>query len=133
MSLPVIFKPVIIDKISQELCGLQGSHWIGHWADGGLFDNAPVEAFGKPENTILLRLGPRQLDKKIDSFFSYLLTWMMVGMVEGGAGHVTKTTFNYSHIIELFVGEIGLLDFQLKPEQFEDIATRNYKIVKDMF
>jgi hypothetical protein len=57
---------------------------------------------------------------------------MNVCMVNGGAGHVTPTTFNYSHIIQLFVGKIGMLDFQLEPKDFEEIAVRNEHIVKEL-
>jgi predicted acylesterase/phospholipase RssA len=42
MSLPLIFKPVIINSDSLSLCGLKDKFWEGLWVDGGLFDNAPL-------------------------------------------------------------------------------------------
>ncbi|RPD38186.1 patatin-like phospholipase family protein [Chitinophaga barathri] len=139
MSLPLIFKPVLIDRVfADQIVPPQdradaGKIWEGLWVDGGYFDNAPIRVF-PGESALLFRLGPRAEDNTLTNFGHYMSTYLKLGLFGSGAGQVTKTSYQYNkHIIQLDVTGTDLLKFNMTPAEQAELMRKNQKIVTDYF
>lgn len=135
MSLPGIFKPVIINKSFVKEKWMD-SYWEGIWVDGGLFDNSPVSYFD-PNKTLLLRLGTREANNKFSDFyglFDFIKVWFLnIGIQGSGSGKITQTTFSKNNLIELNTENLSLLKFNLDPLELQSTTEKNSKIVIEWF
>lgn len=139
MSLPLIFKPVIIDKTyavhiaPTNVGGVAEETWEGTWVDGGYFDNAPIRIF-PGESALLFRLGPRAANNALTNFGQYISTYLKLGLFGSGAGQITRTNYQFNkHIIELDVTGTDLLKFNMTPTELAELVKKNHKIVTDYF
>ena len=132
MSLPCIYKPVIVNKDSLSALGLL-SDFEGVYIDGGLFDNAPARVFNDTANTVLFRLGNRQANNKITNMIDFLKVYLKLGVMGSGSGQVNRTTVPDLNVIELDVLGLSLLKFNLLKQDFEDLANFNFDVVADYF
>lgn len=133
MSLPAFFKPVVIEHVTASRYNLPGKTWMGHWVDGGLFDNAPIRLFD-PKSTLLLRLGNREKNNKIESLTDFLtIWWKNIGVFGAGSGTTTDTTFDMQKIITLNVDNLSLLKFNLDESTLQKNESENFEIVKKYF
>ena len=132
MSLPCIFKPVVINGESLKECKLE-AFWEGLWVDGGLFDNAPVKVFNDNASTLLFRLGDRKENNKLNSIFEFLTAYLTIGLASIGSGEATETTFPQDNIVPLDVAGTSLLRFDLDVNDFDALARVNYFIAMRFF
>lgn len=132
MSLPLIFKPVIINQDSLKLFSLS-SDFEGYWVDGGLFDNAPARVFNDVSHTVLFRLGNRQANNSITNLLEFIKTYLKIGIMGTGSGQVNFTTVPDLNVVELDVSGLSLLKFNLDKKDLIDLLNKNKKIVDDYF
>jgi predicted acylesterase/phospholipase RssA len=132
MSLPLIFKPVIINKESVRRLNLT-SDFEGYWVDGGLFDNAPARVFNDVAHTILFRLGNRKANNQIDGLIGFIKTYLKIGIMGSGSGQVNTTTVPDLDVVELDVTDLSLLKFNIPTQDFINLANTNKQIVDDYF
>jgi predicted acylesterase/phospholipase RssA len=132
MSLPLIYKPVIVNQESLKLLSLSGD-FEGLWVDGGLFDNAPARVFNNVANTVLFRLGNRQAHNQIENLLEFIKVYLKIGILGSGSGQVNRTTVPDLNVVELDVSGLSLLKFNLPKLEFDDLANKNAKIVYDYF
>lgn len=149
MSLPLIFKPLIIrDASDLEAVVNPGDSLTNHplkgvWVDGGLFNNIPVGAFddaaGGQGHTLGLTVGFDE-HKEIDNIFKYLKVYPL-GIAIGGTGgsQVSSTTSEFDRIIILSITElnsgkdIGLMDFVVEPTIYSAINKQSTEAVELFF
>lgn len=134
MSLPFIFKPVVINQESIRR-GKINSHLEGLWVDGGLFNNAPINLFDT-DKKILFRLGNRLANNELDDIFDFLLDYFVMGVMgNAGSGQINEFTVrNYlAHVIELNIEGTSLLKFNLSDSILERLIDRNSKNVEGYF
>ncbi|HEX5154409.1 MAG TPA: patatin-like phospholipase family protein [Parafilimonas sp.] len=135
MSLPCIFKPVIINEASLNICKLD-KDFLGTWVDGGLFNNAPLDLFNS-KKTILLRLGKRIENNQIDSILDFLLLYFEMGLMgSAGSGQINKTTvIDYmAQVIELSIKDLGMLTFNITDKtHLENLVHENAIRIRQYF
>ncbi|NLB23812.1 MAG: hypothetical protein GX762_01390 [Bacteroidales bacterium] len=134
MSLPFIFKPVIINKQS-EARGKINSKLNGLWLDGGLFNNTPLNLFNS-DKTILLRLGERMENHQFDSLFDFIKTYLAMGaMGSAGSGQINEFTVRdyLTQVIELNIDGTSLLKFNLEKPVLDKLIKINSKRIKGYF
>lgn len=132
MSLPLIYKPVIIDQSSITKFKLR-STYKGYWVDGGLFDNAPARVFNDVKHTVLLRLGNRFANNSISNLVEYIFTYLKIGIMGTGSGQVNFTTVPDLNVVELDVTGLTLLKFNIPPKDLLALTKKNNKIVLTYF
>ena len=131
MSLPLVYKPVIINEKFTKAHN-SPSYLEGYWVDGGLFNNAPVQAFdGK--KLLLFRLHQPNINR-ITSLKDFLHIWLIkVGAYGSGSGQISETTFAHflTNVINCNIDNTDLLKFNLSETELAKLEEKNYKITKD--
>lgn len=132
MSLPIAFKPVLIEQLALTKYSLKPS-LAGYWIDGGYFDNAPVRVFNDTKRTVLFRLGNRTESNTITSLWEFIKTYVKIGALGAGSGQVNYTTVPELNVIELDVSGLSLFKFNLSKTELDKLTNTNKKIVNDYF
>ncbi|WP_316803469.1 patatin-like phospholipase family protein [Pedobacter nototheniae] len=130
MSLPLIFKPVLITTASVYKLSLP-PHFEGYWVDGGLFDNAPARVFNDVYHTILFRLGNRKEKNVLSNLIDFLRTYLKIGIMGTGSGQVNSSTVPDLAVVELNVSGLSLLKFNLEKTDLTNLSDANKKITLD--
>lgn len=136
MSLPLIYKPVRIqesDLKSKSFTDSQAAYFSGTYVDGGLLDNAPIRVFD-PQHSLLIRLGNRDQNNIISNLDNLLKIWIVnLGLLGGGSGQITPTTYPFDNVITLRIDETSLLSFKLPEDKLIKLEDLNSDIVASYF
>lgn len=139
MSFPFIFKPVVItlDDIknlpkSKKTMKIPNEELEGLWVDGGYYNNLPMNVFKDLDHTLGIRLG---LDRpnKIDSFLSYITTYLSLSLFGAGESRLSDSYFPKDQLITLNPYGLGLLDFEPKAKDLEFAINKARESVLNYF
>ena len=124
MSLPIVFKPVVIRDVHMSSVGngpapsgrlIPNKNLEGTWVDGGVLNNLPITAFddepGRNPKTFGVRLGVDKEPKRIKSLLDLVVAY--VGLVATGTGEVHQSTSlgTFGRSVQLELKGLGLINF----------------------
>jgi NTE family protein len=123
MSIPILFKPVVIRKGD-----FPGDELVGTWVDGGLLNNFPLHAFDSDQGAVNpsvlgLRLGldtPRQIEGLPD-FVNALAGALLAA---GELGQI-RTLQEQLQTIVLPIGGLSTVEFLAKPNVLRDAVKQS--------
>lgn len=125
MSLPMIFKPVLIESDDPEIDGL--------YVDGGVWNNTPVDAFDDDRSqptTLVLRLDIDAV-RSFDGFGAFVGRYL--GLTAGGSGESQYTQRRAFQAIELDTTGLDTVDFTPPKAARDAAAKRAYARTLDYF
>ncbi len=129
VSLPLIYKPVRISAAESRRITGDSSSYQGLWVDGGLWNNLPLSAFGRPTSssgTLGIRLGiPQRV--QINGFMDFLKRYLIdFGVFGAGETNQSASAGLMSRVITLNTGDLDTTEFS-PPASVSDPLIRQAK------
>lgn len=134
MSLPLIFKPVLIR--GEAVAALGAPAWLaGVWVDGGYLNNLPVRVFddepGANPETVGVRLDLDPPTKVMDGLFPFLASWFQLGFFGTGESRINASEGVTDRTMSLDTTGLSLIEFAPPKEVIERATEAAYKVARE--